>query len=291
VKQATIGVHVRCCAALLLGSLSFPTHVYADQHGNCARAGVDTPSQTALACSAPGAACNGGAGRCVNKSVKTGPAANKCKCARKGKGSVAVARVAVDPFLVFLNSAPRGESITLEFTREQLLEERTFLFHPELFDATPLMHELALTMEVIGRPGPGLVMVKISGVRILRSFETKLGNTGTNFETISAGMILVNTIRGVFEGLFTVVLVNDIWTADNPMVLVEGVTGQLDPVNNTMSVQAGAPDEAFVVPTRGLSEDTPTTLNRPIGWNTEQHGLASKLLPEANSGADDRCAR
>jgi hypothetical protein len=139
--------------------------------------------------------------------------------------------------------------MTMRFSREKLLDEQTFFFHPTFFDATPNLISVALTMEVVGRPASGLVNVRLSGELVRESFEVfGVGQTGPNKETIAAGLVLVNTQRGVFEGLFTVVLINDIWTAANPIVMVEGIQAELNSFSDTMRITTGAPDEAFIVP-------------------------------------------
>jgi hypothetical protein len=45
---------------------------------------------------------------------------------------------------------------------------------------------------------------------------------------------------------------NNIWTEKDPIVLIEGWSGSLDPETNTVTFETSAPDNAFIIPAASL---------------------------------------
>jgi hypothetical protein len=228
----------------------------------CLTTPVPTASGPALACASPGAACNGGAGKCISQSVKTGPNSSLCRCAEQGKFSTAAAAVNVQELVGALSTANRGDVFTFQFGPNDLREQQNLLFVPNLFDVEPDVLSIGMNIEVIGfgkkrqeedgaSPSltPDTVELSITGTTVLDSFQVdQIGQTGLNTETFIAGTILFPLKKLVFEGLVTATLTNNIWTARDPIVLVEGFGGNLDSQTNTFAFSTGAPDASFILP-------------------------------------------
>jgi hypothetical protein len=88
-----------------------------------------------------------------------------------------------------------------------------------------------------------------------------VGATGQNTEVFVAGTVLFNFKKLVFEGLVTGKLTNSIWTSDNPIALVEGWSGSLDPVTNTVTFETSAPDNSFIIPAQNLQQASAAIVN------------------------------
>ena len=250
----------------------------------CATKSVDTASGPALACASTGAACDGGAGKCVRQSVKTGPNASLCHCAHQGGSTTADPVVDVRNLVMALSSAKRGDTFSFSFGPGDLEEQQVLLFAPNLFDASPKIVSAQMTVEVIGRGkrprehwrgestdewfredetgrgfrgpnasspslNPDTVELSITGSEVLEPFTVNgVGSTGVNTETFVAGTMLFNLRKLLFEGVLTSELTNDIWTKKNPIVMVEGWGGSLDRTDNSVRFETGAPDASFIVP-------------------------------------------
>jgi hypothetical protein len=182
--------------------------------------------------------------------------------------STAAAAVNVGELVAALSTANRGDTFTVEFGPNDLVDQQTFLFLPNLFDVQPDVLAVRMTIEVIGlgrdRPGgspslaEGTVELSITGTTLLDSFTVNgIGSTGPNTENFVAGTLLANLKLLAFEGLVTTVLTNDIWTDDKPIVMVEGFGGDLNPDKNTFTFTTGAPDDSFIVPTVNIDPTAP----------------------------------
>jgi hypothetical protein len=196
-----------------------------------------------------------------------------CRCAKKGKFSSAAATVDARELLAALSTAKRGDVFSLEFGPDDLRDQQTVLFVPNLFNVQPKVLSVSMTIEVIGRGkrpkekderesdrspslSPETVELSITGTTVLDSFTvTNIGETGQNTETFVAGTVLFTLKKRLFEGLVTAVLTNDIWTKDDPIVLVEGFGGDLNRDTNTFTFTTGAPDDSFIVPTISAPND------------------------------------
>jgi hypothetical protein len=120
----------------------------------CATKPVETASGPALGCAAPGAACSpaengGGAGKCVPRSVKTGPNASRCVCAAQGVRNSADPEIDIRSLIFQLATAKRGDVFNFSFTAADLTQQQTNVFSPNLFDANPKLLSMDLRVEVI----------------------------------------------------------------------------------------------------------------------------------------------
>jgi hypothetical protein len=236
-------------------------------------------------CASPGAACSpavngGGPGKCQTGAVLDSATNSLCGCFPQGKSTTADPTVDIQALVTRLSRAKPGDVFNFEFTADDLSQQQTFLFLPNLFDANPrvLSTRLTVTVKSIdqgkrvkeengieenqtggfenerhGR-GSAILNLLIAGNEVYDSFNVNgFGSTGVNTQTFVAGEVALDLKTLLFDGLVTSILTNVIWTAKNPMTLAEAWGGSLDPKTNTVTFETTAPGNAFIVPAASLS--------------------------------------
>jgi hypothetical protein len=219
----------------------------------------------------------GGAGKCQAGATLDIPKNTLCRCFPQGKSTTADPAVDIRALVAQLSKAKPGEAFSFEFTADDLSQQQTFLFLPNLFDANPrvLSTRMSVTVKTIDRVkkeegeeenergefenerhgrSSAILHLLIAGDEVYDSFNVNgFGSTGLNTQTFVAGEVVLDLKTLLFDGLVTSVLTNSIWTAKNPITLAEGWGGSLDPKTNSVTFETTAPGDAFIVPAASLS--------------------------------------
>src|ERR1700722_13929810 len=104
-------------------------------------------------CANLGAECSpavngGGPGRCMNGLTRDIPTNSLCACFPQGKSTTADPTVDIEALVTQLSKAKLGEVFNFEFTADDLSQQQTFLFLPNLFNANPRVLSTRLTVTV-----------------------------------------------------------------------------------------------------------------------------------------------